>query len=408
VFDASTSTLRRSGIDTTTPVYRQNAANFEPRAALAWVTQGGRTVVRAGFAVAVQQPSADMVLNLSANPPFGVPLTVTGLVRLDDAIQSARAAGLAPFTVQPDYRNGSVQSWDLTVGRDLPLALTATVGYAGSRGRDLPIVLNINQPAGGDRPFPALSTASPILPGADLGNILEAASEGQSSYHALSLTLTRRLARRLALKGAYVLSSSRDFNSLSSPPNRVVVQDSVDPSESIGPSDFDARHRIVASGTYVQPLARGAAWTGGWLFGVVLQAQSGSPVNPVTTTTTVNGTANTLRPDLVGPIRIVGAVDRWFDTSAFAPVARFGNLQRNAVRGPGFVNVDASLAKTVPLGPARGELRVDVFNALNHPNFGSPGAVVGSPNFGRITSTRFPVGDVGSSRQVQLAASVRF
>jgi hypothetical protein len=45
---------------------------------------------------------------------------------------------------------------------------------------------------------------------------------------------------------------------------------------------------------------------------------------------------------------------------------------------------------------------------LNHPNFGQPGAVVGTPNFGRIVNTRFPVGDVGSSRQIQLGATVDF
>ena len=122
----------------------------------------------------------------------------------------------------------------------------------------------------------------------------------------------------------------------------------------------------------------------------------------------VNGTANTLRPDLTGPIRILGTTERWFDLSAFTAVNRLGNLQRNALVGPRFDNLDVSIAKALRIGRTRAQLRADIFNLLNHPNLGQPGQVVGSPNFGRVSNTRFPSGDVGSSRQIQLAARVDF
>jgi hypothetical protein len=140
----------------------------------------------------------------------------------------------------------------------------------------------------------------------------------------------------------------------------------------------------------------------------VVQSQSGNPLNIVTTSSTVTGTAGTLRPDQTGPIRIIGTTAEWFDTSAFTAVPRFGDLPRNAVIGPRFDNIDFSIAKTSRLGFARVQIRADVFNVLNHPNFGQPGGVVGSPDFGRITNTRFPSGDTGSSRQVQLAVRVEF
>ena len=100
---------------------------------------------------------------------------------------------------------------------------------------------------------------------------------------------------------------------------------------------------------------------------------------------------NTVRPDLIGPIRIVGSVDQWFDPTAFAAVNRFGTLGRNVVIGPSFHNTDVSIIKRVTIGQRYLlQLRADVFNLFNHPNFGPPGNVVGSPTFGKISRTRLP------------------
>jgi hypothetical protein len=112
---------------------------------------------------------------------------------------------------------------------------------------------------------------------------------------------------------------------------------------------------------------------------------------------------------LVGPVRITGSPDRWFDPSAFAAVNGFGNLGRNAVSGPAFVNTDLSVARSLTLGQERRlQLRLDAFDLFNHANFGPPGNIVGSPMFGKITRTRLPTGEAGSSRQIQLAAKMFF
>ena len=93
------------------------------------------------------------------------------------------------------------------------------------------------------------------------------------------------------------------------------------------------------------------------------------------------------------------------------PATGFGNMQRNGATGPGFADVDASLSKeTKATERVHLILKADLFDVFNHPNFGNPGttATAGSASFGVITATRFPVGDSGSSRQVQLSAKITF
>jgi hypothetical protein len=75
--------------------------------------------------------------------------------------------------------------------------------------------------------------------------------------------------------------------------------------------------------------------------------------------------------------------------------------------GPRFGNTDFSIVKNTWLGEKlRMQFRAEFFNLFNQPNFGQPGNVVGTPGFGRITSTRFPAGETGSSRQIQFAVKL--
>jgi hypothetical protein len=284
--------------------------------------------------------------------------------------------------------------------------MAATLGYLGSDGANLRISRNINQPVNGVRPFTRVSDDSPIASGRLLGNITQVESAGYSNYQGAWLALTQRLARGLQFDTSYTWSRSLDTNSLNS--SGFAVQDSYDIASEYGPSDFDARHRLVFSGTYSLPFT-GHAMTRNWQLAVVVQSQSGNPVNIVTSNSSLNGLPNTVRPDLSAPIRIVGTPDTWFDPSAFAAVNRFGSLGRNAVIGPAYHTTDLSVSKQVRLvGRSSALLRVDVFNLFNQVNLGPPGNIVGSPLFGKITRTRFAAGDSGSSRQIQLVGKVSF
>jgi hypothetical protein len=406
VFDAPRASLVRVGVDADR-VYRQNNRNVEPRVGVAWtLSDDGNTVARAAYGRAVDQPGTSMVRDTAGNPPFGVPLSATGSVSLASALEATRVVALAPFTVDPEFRNASSHSWNVNLQRQLGPGMAATIGYLGSHGADLRISRNLNQPVNGVRPFPALSAFSPILPGIALGNITQVESSGYSNYNAGFVSINKRLSYGLQFDASYTFSKSLDTNSLNS--SNFDVQDAYDIPNQYGPSDFDARHRFVLSAIYALPFT-GRAVARGWQMAAVVQSQSGNPVNIVTGGSSLTGVPNSVRPDVTGPIRVIGSVEQWFDPSVFVAVNRFGNLPRNAIVGPAFHNTDLSLMKNLrPGGRSTIQVRADVFDVFNHVNFGPPGNIVGTPTFGKITRTRLPTGEAGSSRQVQLAVKVSF
>lgn len=406
VFDPKTVSLLRVGTHIN-EIYQQNNKNFQPRLGFVWdPSRRGRTVVRGAYGILVDQPMTSVASGRSANPPLATPLTYSGPIRLDNAIDVARAAGLAPQTVDHGFTNAYLQSWNLNVQQELTSDLAMMVGYFGSKGTHLILRRNINQPVDGVRPFASLSPSSPLMPGTPIGNITQVEGTGNSDYQALWASGTKRLSHGLQFNASYTWSKSIDYNSLSL--RDTTVQDSYNLRGDRGLSDFDARHRFVISAIYELPFHRNL-FIRDWQLATIIQAQSGNPLNIVTSNSTVNGVANTLRPDVTGPIKIIGSVDQWFDTSIFAPVARFGNLGRNVVIGPGFSNTDFSVIKNIQLSERmRLQFRAEFFDLLNHANFGQPGNVVGTPGFGRITNTRFATGECGSSRQMQLTLKLIF
>jgi len=405
-FDPRSAALVRlgQGLD---DIYHQNNKNLQPRLGFAWDPfKDGKTSVRGAYAIQVDQPMTSVVTGTSGNPPLAIPLAVTGTIRFENAIDLAQAAGLAPVTVDHGFDNAYLQSWNLNVQREFFSGLAVMAGYFGSKGTHLILRRNINQLVNGARPYPVVSPSSAILPSTPIGNITQAESTGNSSYNALWVAASRRLANGLQINVSYTWSKSIDYNSLSS--QGIVVQDSYNLRGDRGLSDFDARHRFVARAIYDLPFQSNRL-VQGWQLSVIAQAQSGNPVNIVTSNSTLTGIANTLRPDVRGPIAIIGSVDRWFDTSVFSPVTGFGSLGRNVVIGPGFYNTDCSIMKNTELSEKiRIQFRIEVFDLFNHANFGQPGSVVGTPGFGRITNTRFPTGESGSSRQMQLGIKLIF
>ena len=105
------------------------------------------------------------------------------------------------------------------------------------------------------RPFPTLSATSPIAPGATLGNITEVQSVGWSNYKGLWITANRPMTSGMQFGDRSTLSKSTDTNSYegTGANNNGSLQNSFDLNDSVGPSDFDVRHRFSINGTYELP-----------------------------------------------------------------------------------------------------------------------------------------------------------
>lgn len=422
VFDPTTVSLVRVGADGG-PQYAfdQSALNFQPRVGFAWdVTGTGRTVVRSAYAIFVDQPTNNVVSGLVGNPPYSLPLTfspTTAMPFVSFANAYTFSSGsVSPTSVAHNYRNATVQSWNFNIQQQLSQTLALTASYVGSKGSNLNLARNYNQPINGVRPYRALSASSPISPGAALGNITVNESIGNSSYQAFWLTVQKHLSRNLQFSTSYTWSKSIDLNSRNF--QGVVVQDSYNVRNDRGLSDFDARHRLVINGVYDLPF-HGNRLVEGWEFSLIQTLQSGNPITFRTSNTAFTG-LQTVRASVTGPVE-AGFTPSSNGNATFVGyllnpgvfVANqgntFGNLGRNVVIGPGFSNLDFALVKNTKITErVNVQLRADVFDMFNQANFGQPGTTVGTAAFGLINSTRFPTGDSGSSRQLQLALKLRF
>ena len=422
VFDPVADSLVDVGKGGPSTAYNQST-RFEPRAGFAWDVFGkGKTVVRSAFAIQADQPITGLVTGLASNPPFAFPVSFTPttanpFVNFTNAFNAA-SGSVAPASIAHNYKDGYAQSWNFNIQQELASNMSIMAGYFGMKGTDLNLARNYNQPINGVKPYAALSPSSPIFPGKPLSNITVYESDGNSSYNGLWLTGTKRMSKGFEFQTSYTWSKSIDYNSRNV--QGVVIQDSYNIRNDRGLSDFDARNRLVLNGIYDLPF-HGNKLKEGWELTTIVTLQSGSPLNFLTSNRSLTGNG-TVRPSIKGPVQTgfipssngnaayIGYLENpsvFYDQTTQG--GTFGNLGRNAIEGPGFSNLDFALVKNTRFRESINfQIRADAFDALNHANFNNPGLTVGSATFGLISATRFPPGDSGSSRQIQVAAKLVF
>jgi hypothetical protein len=280
-------------------------------------------------------------------------------------------------------------------------------------------ILNENQPA----VVAGLYAPVTAVPFPNFTEIEEVTSNGNSNYNALWATLNKQVTHGFQFLASYTYSKSLDYSSLDFP--NELPQDSYNLRNEYGPSDFNARNRFVLSGFYELPF-KGNRLVSGWQLALITQAQSGNPLTAYMSGVSGLFPGATIRPNVSGPIETesVAAAAPFYGIQWIANPTVFttpctgsgatlacspGNEGRNTFVGPSFVDTDFSLIKDTKITERVGtEFRAEAFDIFNHPNFGDPNLNVGSSSFGVITSTRFPTGDFGSSRQLQFALKVTF
>jgi hypothetical protein len=154
---------------------------------------------------------------------------------------------------------------------------------------------------------------------------------------------------------------------------------------------------------------------GGWQLNQITTLLSGFPFTPVIGANrsgdgdTRNPDRPSLNPQFRGPV-ILGSPNQWFNPNAFAlpPAGTYGNLGRGVYSGPGLADLDFSFMKTQPLGErTRLQIRAELFNLLNHPNFAAPNQTVFS-GAAYNASAGLITGTATTSREIQFALKWMF
>ena len=331
----------------------------------------------------------------------------------------------ANITYMPrDFHSSPVQSWYISMQRELVRNMLLDVAYVGNRADDLVLFANYNQAVPNNASGTlSLQARRPITQFAD---ITYPFNGGKSRYKALQTKVEWRVRRDVTLLSALTLSQTKDNGSQSlenANGNFPAPQDFRNPAADFGLSEYHQPYNSTTSFVWGLPFGRGRHWgsnasplldavIGGWTLAGINRVNAGEPVTLTYTpgaTFIVSGIAqdfrgaNNYRPNVTCAPYAQGSdrtILNWFDkacvTAPTDPSQPFGNAGRNTVRGPKFWQLDTALSKAFALGgPAKFEFRLEAFNLLNHTNFRAPNGNRSSGAFGTITSTYDP-------RQLQL------
>lgn len=400
-----------------TPPFRTRYASLAPRLGAAYeLSQNPKrqTVLRGGFGVFYDLATSEVgnILNpnTGAYPYQAVEFLGNGTFPLDPASATPppivppgpTTTGLTAF--DPNLNLPYTLQWNVAVEQGLGSAQSLSLSYLGAAGRRL------------------IQSTFVFQPNVNYLSALVIGNSAKSDYDALQLQFQRRLSRGLQMVASYSWSHSTDTGSAGSFGNAAnTLVPGIDPNANHGASDFDIRNAFSASITYEVPSPKinsfARAAFGGWSTQNIVIARSAPPVNVFDPNFPfINNGFTSVRPDMIpgqplylyGPrcasvFQTLGELaagqscpgGKGFNPGAFTPPpidpntgapTRQGNLPRNALRGFGAVQWDFAVHRDFPIHESiKLQFRAELFNVLNHPNFGQPDGVLSNPTFGRST-----------------------
>lgn len=419
--------LASGKVDIVHAFYPTPAPTLAPRFGFAWDPRGnGRTSVRGGYGIAYDRLFMGPVSNYASNPPlrataqlgyfygtafnytlgdtskpyFGYPIDPALRLGLDshNGIVGSR---VAVRVVDPNFKQPYTHNWFLGVQQQFAGGIVVEVSYMGSAGHHLLNVTDVNRFRGDmlDNHFDGINSS--------FAAIQEIESTSNSSYHGGTIGVKRRFERGFSLSAAYTFSKAIDDSdelySIAAYP------DIANRSLNRGLASYDVPQKLSIVSVWEMPFFQNSGnmakkLLAGWHLSGSAIFDNGLPMTVTTTAPWPRGDYNADAFNVDRPNAPTSGVQTggWsrseflggiFKASDFGvPVpGTNGSLGRNTYRGPGFAQVDLSIAKRFAITERIStQFRFDAFNALNRVNLGSPVMDLSSSSFGRSTTALTP------------------
>jgi hypothetical protein len=442
--------------------------DWGPRLGFAWQPYGnGKTVLRGGWGRFIESPLgfalvAGWAVHSSYVATYNQDYASDGVTPLLSFVNPFNTAagsstGTAGFyyAFPINYRDPSVQQWNLTLEQDFGHSIGARFSYTASHGQNLETMVDLNQvpanPYGyfNTDPAPAATAACISDGGASVADhrsypcwsvIQSVTNLAESNYSSGAVEVSRHSGKAITFDASYTFT--RDLsNAGGATPNAFAVAggsyltDRFHPRLDYGNVIYDRRHRFLATYQYNLPFGKGQPWlnsgsalnrfVGDWQLAGVTILQSGPFLTPYEQSvdpanTNILTTVGQARPDQLHNVSLYApqrTTTQWLNPAAFPymnlqaaagnGIGRFGNAPVGGVVGPGTQNFSISLMKDLSLTEkSKFQIGLEAANVLNHRNYEPPNMQVDSTAFGSITALQTAEG--AGPRSLELSGRVTF
>jgi hypothetical protein len=393
---------------------------LEPRVGLAWhPLSGSSLVLRAGYGVyhdtsVYQTIATQMAQQAPLSKSLSVQNTPANPLTLANGFNTSSSITANTFAIDPHFRIGYAQNWQLAVQRDLPASLQMTATYLGIKGtRGVQEFLPNTFPAGAANACLGCPRGFAYL--TSNGNSIRQAAQLQLRRRLhngftgiLTYTFSKSIDNDAALGGQGASATSQNDTPQSpfssggaaiaspvGPQNLAIAQDWLNLSAERSLSSFDQRHLLTLQAQYTSGMGiRGGTLLTGrkgallkeWTFATQITVGGGLPQTPVYLAPVEGtGVTGTIRPDYTGLPLYSSPGGFYLNPAAYtAPQpGQWGNAGRNSITGPAQFTLNASLGRTFRLNDRFNlDLRIDSTNALNHVTFTTWNTIVNNAQFG--------------------------